>query len=207
MNALLGWHTRLGEVGLRLFRLQLFWLGWTLAGGIVLGVFPATAAVYAVVRRDHLGRDEPVPLREEFRTAWRREFRAANALGYTFLALWALVLFDRRLLATADLGVAGPALAGLLWLLSFFLFAMTVVAWPLAAHFAESVPKLVLRSALFVLGRPLTAAFTGLVVAVVLCVYYVIPGLVPVFGFVAPAYLSFAHLWSTRVLPRPRNPS
>ncbi|KAB8194142.1 DUF624 domain-containing protein [Nonomuraea phyllanthi] len=204
MNALLGWHTRLGEVGLRLFLLHLLWLGGTLAGGVVLGVFPATAAVYAVVRRDLMGRDEPSRLREEFATAWRREFRAANALGYAFLALWALLLLDRHVVATVDLGAAGPALAGLFWLLAVFLFGMSVAAGPLAAHFAESVPKLVVRSALFVLARPLVAGLNAVAVAVVLCVYYVVPGLVPVFGIAAPACLSFAYLWSTGLLPRPK---
>ncbi|MEV0618862.1 DUF624 domain-containing protein [Nonomuraea sp. NPDC050404] len=202
MNTLLGWHTRAGEIGLRLLRLHLLWLGWTLAGGIVLGVFPATAAVYAVIRRDLRGGDEAAPLRQEFRTAWRREFRAANLLGHTFLILWALLLLDRHLVATVDLGQAGPALAGLLWLLAFLLFCMSAAVGPLAAHFAESVPKLVVRSALLVLARPAVAAFNALTVAVVLCAYYVLPGLVPVFGVVAPAYLSSVYLWSTRLLPK-----
>lgn len=202
MNALLGVHTRVGEVGLRLFRLHLLWFGWTLAGGGLLGIFPATAAVCAVVRRDLMGRDEPSRLGAEFGTAWREQFRNANALGYTLLTLWALLLLDRHVVATIDLGAAGPGLAWLFWLLAMFLSAMSAAVWPLAAHFAESVPKLIVRSALFVLARPLIAGFNACAVAIVLSVYYVVPGLLPVFGITVPLYLSFAYLWSTRLLPR-----
>ncbi|MEV0345524.1 DUF624 domain-containing protein [Nonomuraea sp. NPDC050680] len=203
MNALLGWHTRLGEVGLRLFRLHLLWLGWTLVGGGLLGIFPATAAVYAVVRRDLMGRGEPSRLRAEFGAAWREQFRGANILGYSFLGLWALLLLDRHLVATVDLGSAGQGLAGLFWVLAVFLSCMSAAVWPLAAHFAEGVPKLIVRSAVFVLARPLIAGFNAGAVAVVLCVYNVVPGLVPVFGITVPVYLSFVYLWSTRLLPRP----
>ncbi|NEE00891.1 YesL family protein [Phytoactinopolyspora halotolerans] len=213
MNRLLGWHIGLGETGLRLFQLHLLWLGWTLVGGVVLGVFPATAAVYAVLRKDLMrggddgggqGGARAAPrarLRTEFRAAWRREFRAANCLGYTFVAIWSLLLFDRHLLTTVDLGALGPLLAGLLWLLTVFVFGMTACVGTLSAHFSESVPALVRRSAVFVLARPVYAAVNAVVVAVVLCVYYLIPGLVPVFGLVVPAYFSFVYIFSTGILP------
>jgi uncharacterized membrane protein YesL len=206
MKRLLSWHTNLGETGLRLFLLNLLWLGWTLAGGIVLGIFPATAAVYAIVRKDlmrshDLSSPEREPLHREFRAAWMREFRSANCLGYTFAVIWVLVLFDRRLLGALDLGTVGPVLAGLLWLITAFVFCMTVSVGVLAAHFAENVPALVRRSAVFVLARPVYAGINAALVAVVLCVYYVVPGLAPVFGLAAPVYLSFAYIWSTGVLP------
>lgn len=206
MKRLLGWHTGLGETGLRLFLLHVYWIGYTLRGGVVLGAFPATAAVYAVLRQDllHPGADdgERGSLRQEFSRAWTREFGAANRLGYTFAVLWALLVGDYRLLNAFELGAAAPVVAGLLWLLMAYVFCMTASVGALSAHFSEGVLALVKRSAVLVLARPLLALVNSLIVAAVLCGYYVVPGLVPVFGLVVPVFFSFGYIWSTRVLPR-----
>src|SRR5690606_9588575 len=55
MQRLLELHQRAGRLGLRLLYLQLLWLGWTLRGGVLLGIFPATAAVHAVLRAHERG--------------------------------------------------------------------------------------------------------------------------------------------------------
>ncbi|MDP4501706.1 YesL family protein [Nonomuraea turcica] len=197
MKRVLTWHTRAGEVGLLLLKLHLLWVFWSLAGGIVLGVFPATAAVYGVIRRELLGSTRP----GEFRRLWRQEFRTANVVGYVFTAAWAVLLVDRRLLETADLGVVEPLLGAALWLITLFVSGMSANVWILAAHFAEGPLALVRRSAILVLARPVQAMVTLLAVGVILCVYYVVPGLVPVFGVALPAFVSFAYVWGTTVLP------
>jgi uncharacterized membrane protein YesL len=206
MNRLLGWHTRAGELGLRLLQLHLMWIGWTLLGGVVLGVFPATAAVCAVVRRDLIrgdGDPDRAPLQQEFHAFWRQEFYAANTLGYAVAGLWAVLLFDRHLLGSLDLGAAEPVVAGLVWVLMAFAFLMTAALPALSAHFDEGTTALLRRSAVLVMARPRQALFNALVVGVVLCVYYVVPGLVPVFGIALPAYLSFSSLWESGMLGMP----
>lgn len=71
----------------------------------------------------------------------------------------------------------------------------TVLSWHTRAG------EVGLRGAVFVVARPVMALLNALVVGVVGCLYYVISGLVPVFGIAAPAYLSFHYLWSSGVLP------
>ena len=206
MHRLVGWHTRVGELGLRLLVLHLLWIGWTLRGGIVLGVFPASAAVHAVVRRDAMrgveGRGTRA-VRVEFRDAWRAELVPANVLGYTVSALWAVLLLDRHVLGVVDLGLAGPVLAGLLTLLTVAAFVATAALPALASHYAEGPVRLLRRAAVLVVARPRQALVNALVVGVALGTYYVVPGLVPVFGVALPAWLSFATLWASGLLPNP----
>ncbi|WP_129336138.1 YesL family protein [Cellulomonas endophytica] len=212
MGRLLGLHTRVGEVGLRLLALHLLWVAGTLAGGVVLGAFPAGAAVLAVVRRDVLdaaaaerpGAADPAArtsLVAEFRAAWRASFGPANRLGWTVTALWAVLLLDRRLVATVDLGGLGPALAGLLWVLTLVAAVATLAVPALAAHFDEGVRATLRRAVLLVLGRPLVALGHAAVVGVVLAAYGLVPGLVAVVGLALPALLSFTTLWRSGVLP------
>jgi len=209
MGRLVGWHTRAGELGVRLLVLHLLWIAWALRGGIVLGVFPATAAVLDVVRRDAMrGADDPGrdTVRREVAAAWRRELVPANVLGWTVTGAWALLLLDRRVLGAVDLGAAGPVVAGLLTVLTVVAFVVTAALPTLASHFAEGPLRLVRRALVLVVARPGHALANAVVVGVVLCAYYVVPGLVPVFGVVLPASLSFATMWGSGLLPaaRPR---
>ena len=210
MDRLLGWHTRAGELGLRLFRLHLLWLVWTLRGGVVLRVFPATAAVLAVVRRDEFtAGDDPDrgPLRREFGEAWRREFLPANALGAALAGIWALLLLDRHLLAVVDLGPAAPVVAGLLWVLSAAAFVGTACIGPLSAHYEGGAVVQLRRAAVLLLARPGWALLTAAVLGLVLCAYHELPGLVPVFGVVLPAYLCTSCLWAGGLLRPPAPPA
>lgn len=53
------WYMRVGHVGFNLILLNILWLAGTLTGFIVLGLFPATMAVVAVVKHMVLEDDNP----------------------------------------------------------------------------------------------------------------------------------------------------
>jgi uncharacterized membrane protein YesL len=205
MLRLLGWHTRAGEIGLRLFLLNVLWLLYTLRGGVVFGVFPATAAVHAVLRRDVIrpGDTGRAPLRAEFAAAWRAELRSANLIGYALTAAWVLLLAEHRLLTSAGAQGLAAGVAAVLWFAAAVLFLVSGSVWMLAVHFDEGPVATLRRAAVLVLARPLTAIGTAAVLATTLCVYYVVPGLIPVFGVAVPALLTSAWLWRSGVLPRP----
>ena len=208
MSRLVGWHVRLGETGLRLFQLHLLWVVGTLAGGVVLGVFPATAAVVAVLRRDALHGndevDEPRPrLRAEFAAAWKAELWPSNRLGAVLAAAWFLLLWDRHLLGLQFAGAVSGAAAGLLWLVTLVAGVATTLVWSLQAHFTEGVAALLRRALVLAVGRPGVALGHVVVVGAVLCLYYLVPGLVPVLGVALPAWASFGWLWRSGVLPAP----
>ncbi|GMA27874.1 DUF624 domain-containing protein [Arenivirga flava] len=85
------------------------WLGGTIAGGVVLGLAPATVAVSVLTRRRLRG--ERFAVVAAFATAWRREFLGAQ------IAVGVPVLIAALLIAqgTAQLGrTGGPWAAALL---------------------------------------------------------------------------------------------
>jgi uncharacterized membrane protein YesL len=209
MNRLVGWHTRIGELGLRLALLQALWLVHALAGGVILGVFPATAAVVAVLRRDQMVADgwaeagERQGLWREFHAAWRSELVGANVVGYLGAAAWALVLLDHRVVRSVDV-VGVPAL--LVWLLTAFVAAVTGLAVVLRAHFEEGPLAVLRRACVLTVARPLLAVQIVVALAGEACLYYVLPGLAVVFGVSAPAAAIVNLVWRTGLLPRPSGP-
>lgn len=205
MPRLLDVHTRLARVALRLFLLQLLWLLHTLRGGIVLGAFPATAAVHAVLRRDMLHPAGPARggLWREFDDQWRGAFWPANRLGFPLLLVWVLLLTEHRALTVAAARGLGAGVGAVLWFAMALLFVVTSCVWMLAAHFEGGTLHLLRRAVALALGRPVVAVGTALGVALVLCGYYVVPGLVPVLGVALPAWVSVQVLWHSGVLPHP----
>ena len=212
-EAFLDWYQRLGRLGLRLLCLHLLWLAWTLRGGVLLGVFPATAALYGVLREDtRFGIAHPdeqpalTGLRTRFGELWRREFAAANRLGALLVLCWAILVLDRRVTEGLDLGGFGPFMAGGLTVAGVWLGVITVLVWPLQAHFDEGAGALMRRAVILTAARPGTAALAGVGAGVLLCAYYLVPGLVPVFGLAAPAAIATAVLWRSGVLAAPIAP-
>lgn len=212
MNRLLTLHTGLGEQALRLFLLNLLWLAGAVAGGVVLGAFPATAAAMGVLRRDamdrraeHLGGDAAVrePLAREFAALWRREFRSANALGWILTAGWALLVYEYWVLGNNSLGLPGGAAAGAILALMLVLFVMTSNLWALQAHFVEGPLALLRRSLVLTLGRPVSALLVAVGVLAVAAGYVMLPGLGAVFGVTLAAFLTTQFLWGTGILAAP----
>ncbi|MCC3763777.1 DUF624 domain-containing protein [Glycomyces sp. TRM65418] len=206
-EAFLDWYQRLGRLGLRLLCLHLLWLAWTLRGGVLLGVFPATAALHGVLREDArfaIAHPDEQPalagLRAGFRELWRREFAAANRLGVLLVLGWATLVLDRRVTAAIDLGGLGPLIAGGLTVAGVWLGVVTVLVWPLQSHFDEGAWALLRRALILTAARPATAAMAGTGVGVLWCAYYLVPGLIPVFGLAAPAAVATAVLWRSGVL-------
>ncbi|WP_454293664.1 YesL family protein [Salana multivorans] len=208
MNKLLHWHTWIGDTGRRYVYLQLLWLAHALLGAVVVGVFPATAALTAVLRRDRMAADgwahsaDRPRLPIEFHQVWRRELVAANGLGYLLAALWAFVLLDHRMLRTVEIPLA-PVLQGLLWLLTAALVCVTATVWVLQAHFAEGPLRLLRRAGVLLVGRPLLSLACAATTVATACPYYLLPGLVVVFGVVVPTAVAVGLVWRSGVLPRP----
>jgi uncharacterized membrane protein YesL len=197
-------HTLVGTLGWRLLKLHLLWLLHTLRGGVVLGAFPATAAVHEVLRHDLMSDDlsERCGLWTEFDAAWRSNLRGANVLGYALVLLWAVLLTEQQLLAGTSNGLAG-AVGSLLWFAMAFLAIAGALVWPLAAHFDEAPAALLRRAAMLALGRPLIALASAAALGGVLAVYYLVPGLVPVLGVAAPALVTSFCLRRSGILPEP----
>lgn len=96
-------------------QVQAAWLVGALAGGIVLGMAPASVAAAAVTRRRLRG--DAFGFVRAFAAAWRGEFRRANAL-LTPIALAGVVLAAEAVAVTSPplrllLGAAALAAAGL----------------------------------------------------------------------------------------------
>jgi uncharacterized membrane protein YesL len=138
------WSLRLYEAADEVYRsarLTLLWLAGTLAGGVLLGLGPATLAAYTVAR-DH---------QVSFTAAYRREFGRGTAIVLPLVAAAALLITNyHSFTATAPRLVTLAALG--------FLAVLAAYLLPMAVHYDVRTRALLPKASMFALLHPPASA-------------------------------------------------
>src|SRR5690625_5218522 len=77
--------------------LNLLWVVFTFVGLIFFGFLPATAAMFAVVRK-WIGGEANIPVLPTFWKSYRKEFVKINIIGYIVFIIWYFLSFELPLL-------------------------------------------------------------------------------------------------------------
>jgi uncharacterized membrane protein YesL len=138
------WSLRLYEAADEVYkaaRLTLLWLAGTLAGGVLLGIGPATLAAYTVARDG----------RSSFLAAYRREFVRGTALVLPLITAAALLIINYHSYAATLPRLATLAALG-------FLAVIAAFGLPMAVHYDVRTRALLPKASLFALLRPPASA-------------------------------------------------
>lgn len=80
IHALSNGFYRFCEWVMRLAYLNLLWIGFSLAGAVVFGLAPATAAMFAVTRQWVMGNTD-IPVFQTFFQTFKKEWAKSSVLG------------------------------------------------------------------------------------------------------------------------------
>jgi uncharacterized membrane protein YesL len=170
--------------------LNILWLLFTLAGAVVLGIFPATIAMFAVERRWIQG-DSEFTIFQQFWSAYKQEFVKINLLGYTVTLLSALLVLNYFISASLNNAI-GDVLS---WLLLGLLLLCTVAViyiFPVYVHYDVKYLDYIKHAFVIGISSPLMSL---LIVLSFLFYFYVVtifPGILPLY---TGSILSFAVMW------------
>src|SRR4051812_27089176 len=93
-QGVLGGFYRLSDWIMRLAYVNLLWFSFTLLGGIIFGIMPATIALFAITRKWEMDKEEDFPIFKTFWESYRKDFIKANLLGvFLFIAGGIVVLY------------------------------------------------------------------------------------------------------------------
>ncbi|WP_421734806.1 YesL family protein [Cellulomonas sp.] len=188
-----GWAGRVMvflRVGTQLVAVNVLVVLGTLAGGIVLGAYPALGAGGSVLARLAAGTPSE-HLWSDFWAGYRSGFRRLNVLGAPLTVGFLLLALDASVLAAASAGPARAALTvGVVALTGYLLVALATLV-PVARRY-EGVPAT--RTWRFVAVAPLLSPLTGLAVLAALAVLAVtfaqVTVLLPLVGLSLPLLVS-----------------
>ena len=172
---------------MRLAYVNLLWFLFTVAGLLVFGFFPATVALFTIIRK-WMMKEWEVPIWRTFREVYGSEFKRANGLGAILVLVGACIILDAVYLfsmgGTLSLAVAVPLLiVACLYLVTLLYF------FPVYVHY-ELKWKDYLKHA-FLLGVyhiHMSILMVGSIAAIVVVLLYQ-PGLIPFFGVVSLAWI------------------
>lgn len=114
--------------------LNFIWIVYMFRGAIILGFFPATAAVYGVLRHwNKNGMDQKTL--SLFKQFYRENFKNANVLGWLLSVLSAMVFLNWYLLPSITSPAIKIIIYGIIIPFSIFLILMWTYLFPILVHF------------------------------------------------------------------------
>jgi uncharacterized membrane protein YesL len=176
--------------------LNLLWIGFSLVGLIILGFFPATISMFAVIRKWIMGEGD-IPVFQTFRTIYKREFLRSNGLGLIVAVVSALIVLDSVFMKNLGNGFTN-AIQIPLYMFMFAVVMTMFYLFPVYVHYELKLIQIIKNSFLIMLINPLENLVMIAGIAAMFFVIKFIPGLGFFFGgslsaaiIMASGYLAF----------------
>lgn len=182
------WYLRLGTWAFNLFLLNLLWFFFTCTGLIVLGIFPATAALFAVLRRTII-EDNDLPVLKLFVRNFRTEFIKANLLGYLYV-LFGLVLYMYfQVVQLISYNQLQSIMVNITVVISVLYFITSLYVFPLFVHFDQKSFQYLKNALILAVGRPVRTIMMLLGLLLLTYICFRITVLIPVIGISLSCYV------------------
>ncbi|WP_226527265.1 YesL family protein [Metabacillus niabensis] len=164
----------------RLAYVNILWIFFTIAGLVVLGFYPATTAMFAVVRKWVLG-DCDIPVFKTFWSNYKKEFVKSNILGI-FISIFAFIMYSSLNIISS---VTIPPLK-VLYIpngLVTLLFLLTVLyIFPVFVHYDVKLTKVAKNAFIIMTINPISTFCMVVLTGFLLFIIYKFPGLIPFFS-------------------------
>jgi uncharacterized membrane protein YesL len=134
--------------------LNLLWIFFTVLGLGLFGFFPATAAMFAVMRKWIYGEDD-IPVIRTFWTSYKREFIKSNLLGSIISSAGVVLLVDFLFIQNASNESLSLLYAPLL-ILAFLFFSMTFYVIPMFVHYDMKIGQVIKNSFFVMILNPIS---------------------------------------------------
>ncbi|RKL66855.1 hypothetical protein CR203_13570 [Salipaludibacillus neizhouensis] len=175
---------RIGVWIFNVFLLNLLWFIFSLLGLIIFGLFPATAALFSVLRNLIMETDDLSTL-EVIRLFWSKfksEFLKSNLVGFILSICGFILYLDIRVLQQLDNNLFHVSLSIVTFVIGFVYLLIFLYIFPVFVHFDLKVLQYPKHAFILAIGRPLKTIVMMIVLAIVIFLYTILPGLIPVFG-------------------------
>ncbi|WP_456271191.1 YesL family protein [Bacillus sp. AK031] len=188
MHGISGGLYRISEWIMRLAYVQFLWFIFTIAGAVFLGAFPATSALFTVIRKWVMG-EHDISIFATFKSAYKKDFWKINGLGWLLAVIGFILLVDLMIFNFGENGLS--ALIRVMVISFLFIYGLTLLFFfPVYVHYSFSFKEYIKNSFLFSLASP---GFTLIIIIGYFILFKVLaflPGLVPFFSIALFAYLS-----------------
>jgi uncharacterized membrane protein YesL len=133
--------------------INLLWIGFSLVGLIVLGFFPATISLFAVIRKWIMGEGD-IPIFRTFWTTYKSEFLRSNGLGLLVAVVSGLIVLDLVFMKNLGNGFTN-AIQFPLYMFMFAVVMTMFYLFPVYVHYELKLIQMIKNSFFIMLINPL----------------------------------------------------
>jgi uncharacterized membrane protein YesL len=141
----------------RLALLNLLWISFSLLGLVVFGFFPATVAMFAVVRKWMLGKED-VSIFKTFWTAYKQEFFKSNLLGLIIFAIGTILYIDFQFVNHSTNSLVSVLYIPF-FIVTFILICMLFYILPIFVHYEMKISQVIKTSFFLMIMNPLSTFY------------------------------------------------
>lgn len=188
MRGPMGGLQKVAEWITRLAYINLLWLGFTIAGLVLFTFYPATFAMFAVIRKWIMGETD-LPVFKTFLSYFKKDFLSGNLIGLMVTVIAVVLFVDLQFL----LNYAGGGLAVYFYYPVLFVTLVvalgTLFVFPVYVHYQLKHVQ-VLKTAFFLMAiNPLLSILMVVTLGVSIYAMLSFPATVVFFGASIPAFL------------------
>lgn len=171
---------------------NLYWVVFTILGLGIFGFFPASIALFTIVRK-WLRKESDLPVWNTFKQVYFKEWKRSNGIGLVFYSIGLFLFVDIRIVEQVMTGVFASFLLIILYIMVFVLLLAVGNFFSLYVHYELPTKEYIKQSFLFTITGLLSTIWIGAGLLVIGMLLIRMPGLIPFISGVAPAY------WMMRV--------
>ncbi|WP_444683898.1 YesL family protein [Alkalicoccus luteus] len=131
--------------------LNMIWIGFTLLGGVLLGLFPATYALFTMVQR-WVRDGEQDGVGKQFKQVYKHKFWQANGAGWLLAVIGAVLFINYQVIVSAGGSLPLLVVLAFLFVVSFYAL-MLVMIFPVWVFYQGGIVQALGYTARFILGR------------------------------------------------------
>jgi uncharacterized membrane protein YesL len=171
---------------MRLVYVNILWIVFTLLGLVILGFFPATTAMFAIVRRWVM--KEELPVFKTFWTTYKSEFLKSNLLGLLIIVFGFFMYSNIKIVEATTVPLL--KLVYIPNVICILIYSLTLLyIFPVFVHFDVGLKDVVKNAIVLMTVNPIATFTMAVLTSLFYFILYQFPGLIPFFSGSVPAFL------------------
>lgn len=164
---------------LKIAYINLLWIFFTTIGLLVFGIFPATAAMFAIARKWVILGERDFKIFQEFWSFYRKDFFKLNGFAFIFVAIGYLLYYDVTFLQL-NRGRFEFLIPALLLIVISYLVTL-LFFFPVFVHFKLNFFQYIKQAFLIAITSPVETIAMILSGALLYGLVLMLPGIIPLF--------------------------
>ncbi len=175
---------------MRFAYINLLWVLFTLAGVVVLGIYPATTAMFSIMR-EWLRGNSDLPVFNTFWSYYKKDFWKSNHLGIYTSIIFLLIFFDLFYIQSDASKLITWTHIPIFACILFFIFLLFYL-FPVFAHYDLKVRSIYKQAFFIMLISPIQIIMMVICLAAFSIISFLFPALLFIFGL---SFYSFITSW------------